>query len=364
MPAAGTGISRNGSGERVNDMSIKVGIVGATGYAGLELVRLILSHPEAELVAVSSVSFEGKTLSSVYPCLNQICNMVCGTSEEVVANSDVVFACLPHGLSQQLAAECAAKDAVFIDLGADFRLYDENDYKEWYGGEFLDQELHGQAVYALPELYREEIKKTKIIANPGCYPTSIALGLAPALRTGLIDTAGIIIDSKSGTTGAGRGLAQNTHFPDCNESFAPYKVAVHRHTPEIEQTLSQVAGEKLKVTFVPHLLPINRGIVSTIYARLKDGVTAERVRSIYEKVYKNEYFVRVLPEGQTANLKNVRCSNYCDISVHTDCRTNTLIIVSAIDNMVKGAAGQAVQNMNIVCGLPEETGLQLIPPAF
>lgn len=345
-------------------MSIKVGIVGATGYAGLELVRLILSHPEAELAAVSSVSFEGKPIASVYPCLYQICDMVCENSEEVVGKSDVVFACLPHGLSQQLAADCAAKGAVFIDLGADFRLYDEADYKEWYGGEYVDKELHGQAVYALPELYREEIKKTKTVANPGCYPTGVALGLAPALRTGLIETAGIIIDSKSGTTGAGRGLSQNTHYPDCNESFAPYKVAQHRHTPEIEQTLSQVAGEKLKVTFVPHLLPINRGIVSTIYAKLKDGVTAERVHNIYEKVYKGEYFVRVLPQGQTANLKNVRCSNFCDISVHVDERTGTLIVVSAIDNMVKGAAGQAVQNMNLVFGLPEETGLTMIPPAF
>lgn len=343
---------------------IKVGIVGATGYAGLELVRLILSHPEAELAAVSSVSFEGKTLSSVYPCLYNICDMVCKNSAEVVEKSDVVFAGLPHGLSQQLAADCDAKGIAFIDLGADFRLHSEDDYKEWYGGEFIDKQLHERAVYALPELYREDIKKTKVIANPGCYPTSAALGLAPALRTGLIETSGIIIDSKSGTTGAGRGLSQNTHYPDCNESFAPYKVGVHRHTPEIEQTLSQVAGEEIKITFVPHLLPINRGIVSTIYARLKPDVDIQRVRSIYEKVYKNEYFVRVLPEGQAANLKNVRCSNYCDISLHIDSRTNTLIVVSTIDNMVKGAAGQAVQNMNIVFGLPEETGLQMIPPAF
>ena len=345
-------------------MTIKAGVIGATGYAGAELVRLLLAHPQAELAAISSQSFEGQPLSEVYPAYTGLCDAVCGTADDVIAASDVVFACLPHGLSQELAAKCAAADKIFIDLGADFRLQDEADYQRWYGLSFDDPALHQAAVYGLPELFREEIRDRKIVANPGCYPTSAALGLYPALKRGLIETDGIVIDSKSGVTGAGRGLSQATHFPDCNEAFSPYKIAAHRHTPEIEQTLSKAAGKRLRVTFVPHLLPVNRGIVSTMYARLKLSATPEKVRDAYESFYSGERFVRVLAEGKTANLKNVRYTNLCDISLHTDSRTGTLVVVSTIDNMVKGAAGQAVQNMNLVCGLPEETGLVLCPPAF
>ena len=201
-------------------------------------------------------------------------------------------------------------------------------------------------------------------STPSCYPTSAALGLTPAIENGLVETDSVIIDSKSGVTGAGRGLTQTTHYPDCNEAFSPYKVGMHRHTPEIEQTLSKVGGKKINVTFVPHLLPVNRGIVSTMYVKLKAGITKEQVREAYEKKYENEQFVRVLRDGQTANLRNVKFTNMCDISLHIDTRTNTLIVVSTIDNMVKGAAGQAVQNMNLLYSLPEETGLDLIPPAF
>ena len=343
---------------------IKAGIVGATGYAGAELVRILLGHPQAEVAAISSVSFEGKRLSDVYPAYYQLCDMVCGTQDEVVEKSDVIFAALPHGLSQDLAKQCFDAGKVFIDLGADFRLEDEADYAEWYGGEFKFRELHELSVYALPELFREQIKGKKVIANPGCYTTAVPLALAPAVKQGLISLDGIVADCKSGVTGAGRKPTQNTHYPDLNEGFSAYKVAAHRHTPEMEQTLGHVAGQKVKLTFVPHLLPINRGILATCYARLKPGVTKEQVVEAYEEMYQGEYFIRLLPQGRVADVKNVRCSNFCDISLHFDGRANTLIAISAIDNMVKGAAGQAVQNMNLAFGVEEQAGLRLVPPAF
>ncbi|MBQ2676917.1 MAG: N-acetyl-gamma-glutamyl-phosphate reductase [Clostridia bacterium] len=345
-------------------MKIKVAIVGATGYAGAEIVRLLYNHPNAEVTAVSSVSFEGKQLSEVYPAYKGFCDKVCENQSEVVDKADVVFAALPHGLSEALAKECDEKGKRFIDLGADFRLECEEDYQQWYEKSYDCPELHSKSVYCIPELFRQNVNKDSIIANPGCYPTSISLGLYPALEKGFVETEGIVIDSKSGVTGAGRGLSQTTHYPDCNEAFSPYKVAQHRHTPEIEQSLSHAANEPLKVTFVPHLLPVNRGIVSTMYARLKSGVTEDEVFAAYNKKYENEPFVRVLKKGAVANLKNVKYTNMCDISLHFDKRTNTLIVVSTIDNMVKGAAGQAIQNMNLIFGLPETTGLDLVPPAF
>ena len=348
-----------------NNQKIKAGVIGATGYAGVELVRLLLGHPLAELSAVSSVSFEGKKLSEIYPSLYQICDMVLTDEEDVIKKSDIVFTSVPSGISESIAEKCIRKGAKMIDLGADFRLKDEAAYKEWYGKAYISPKLHQNSVYCIPELHRERVSPAvSIVGNPGCYPTSIALGLAPAVRAGLIQTQGIIIDAKSGVTGAGRSLSQNTHFPDCNESFSPYKVAAHRHTPEIEQTLSEICGTKATVTFVPHLLPVSRGIVSTIYTSLSENTNYQSIRKIYEEYYDNERFVRVLPEGQTANLKRVAYSNYCDISLHADSRANRLVIVSAIDNMVKGAAGQAIQNMNLLFGWEEGTGLSLIPPAI
>jgi len=345
-------------------MKIKAGIIGATGYAGAELTRLLAAHPTVELAGLGSKSFAGCKLSEVYPAYYQQLDQLCITPEEVIEASDVVFACLPHGHSEELAKTVIGKGKIFIDLGADFRLASGDEYKEWYGKGFDRFELHLESVYGLPELFREEIKGKKIVANPGCYPTSVALALYPALKRGLVETDTIVIDSKSGVTGAGRECSDATHFPNCNEAFSPYKVGVHRHTPEIEQSLSKAAGKRLKVTFVPHLLPVNRGIISTCYARFKLGVTAQKLRDAYEDFYASEPFVRVLPDGKTADLKNVRYTNLCDISLHADRRTGTLIAVSAIDNMVKGAAGQAVQNMNILFGLPETEGLNLIPPAF
>jgi N-acetyl-gamma-glutamyl-phosphate reductase, common form len=343
---------------------VKVGIIGATGYAGAELVRLLLGHPGVELAGLSSVSFEGKPMSEVYPGFAGLCDMGLTGMDEVIASADAVFASLPHGLSEEIAEKCLAKGAVLIDLGADFRLDDAAEFKRWYGLDYKLPKLHEKAVYALPELFRERIKTAGIIGNPGCYPTSIALAVAPALKNGLIEPDGIIIDSKSGVTGAGRGLTQNTHFPDANENFAAYKAASHRHTPEIEQTLSIIAGRKLKVTFVPHLLPVNRGIESTVYCKLKTNASPADIHRIYTDFYAGERFVRVMPQGEYAAIRNVRCSNYCDISLHTDPRTGTFIVSSVIDNMVKGAAGQAIQNMNIRFGLDESAGLLLPPVVF
>ena len=248
---------------------IKAGVVGATGYAGSEICRLLFAHPQAELAAISSVSFEGMALSEVYPAYYGLQDMVCGTQEEVVAKADVVFAALPHGLSQELAARCHSLGKAFIDMGADFRLEDEEAYKEWYGGAYTDKALHEKAVYGLPELFREEIKGKKLIANPGCYTTAVPLALAPALEQGLIETGGIVCDCKSGVTGAGRKPVQSNHYPELNESFTAYKVANHRHTPEIEEQLGYAAGEPVTINFTPHLVPMNRGILATEYASLK-----------------------------------------------------------------------------------------------
>ena len=351
---------------------IKVSVIGATGYAGVELIRLLLSHPQVKLQNLSSKSFVGKTIDEIYSNLNKNCNKILTDENEVFEETDVLFASLPHGLSEEIANKCFEKNILFIDLGADFRLSNEDDYKNWYKKEYKYKNLHEIAIYSIPEIIsydkvfsNKKLKDAKIIGNPGCYPTSIALALAPALVNKTIENTDIIIDSKSGATGAGRELTLNTHYTECNEAFAPYKIAEHRHTPEIEQTLSNIYGEDIKVTFVPHLLPLNRGIVSTVYTKLKDkNISIEKIHNIYKEFYKDSKFIRILNIGNIANLKNVKYSNYCDISLHIDNRTNKLIIVSVIDNMVKGAAGQAIQNMNIALGLEEDTGLNMIPPAF
>lgn len=345
--------------------SIKVGIIGATGYAGQELFRLLLGHPRVKIAAVSSISFTGQSISEVYPSLYQIRDDILTTEDQVIGASDLIFASLPHGLSEPLAKKILAQGKILIDLGADFRLASEQDYKQWYGLDYDDKQIRRLSCYCIPELHRTCVtKEIRVIGNPGCYPTSIALAAAPALKAGLVKHTGIVIDAKSGVTGAGRGLTQTTHFPECNEGFCAYKVAEHRHTPEIEQTLSACCSEQVTVTFVPHLLPINRGILSTVYLPLEPSVSGEHIYQEYVRFYQNERFIRVLPQGHTANLKHVKYSNYCDISLHVDERTQTLIVVSVIDNMGKGAAGQAIQNMNLVSGFAEDTGLAMLPPAF
>lgn len=342
---------------------INVGIIGATGYGGVELVRLLNDHPNVEIAAISSVSFGGQDISKVYPGLRSKFNKhLLKEQQEVIESCDVVFAALPHGLSEEIAVGCADKGTLFIDLGADFRLDSQDKYITWYGKPFDHPGLHKDAVYGLCEFAREEIKTAKLIANPGCYPTSVALALYPALRYGLIGNKGIIIDSKSGVTGAGRGLSQTTHYPQCNEAFSAYKAGAHRHLPEIEQVLGKMSGEDMAVTFTPHLLPVNRGILSTIYCDTKLDMAT--IRSAYDGTYKDEPFVVLLEEGEYSNIANVRLSNCCHISLHKDEHTDKLIICSAIDNMIKGASGQAIQNMNIAMGYPETMGLPLIAPAF
>jgi N-acetyl-gamma-glutamyl-phosphate reductase len=343
---------------------MKAGIIGASGYAGAELYRLLKGHPEVEISGLSSVSFTGQDLSELYPGFAGMGPAPLLSGNEVVERSDVVFCSLPHGLSEEIADRCLSRGVVCIDLGADFRLEDEESYKKWYGSNYQIPSLHEQSVYGLPELNREKIKGARLIANPGCYPTSVALGLYPALTKNICRTENIIVDAKSGVTGAGRGLTQNTHYPDCNEAFAPYKVGAHRHTPEIEETLTHMANKAVRITFVPHLLPINRGIISTIYTDFTKKIPLADIHRLYSDFYKKEPFVRVMPLGSAANVKHVRMSNFCDISLHEDPHTDKLILVAAIDKMVKGAAGQAIQNMNLIFGFEETAGLRLIPPAF
>lgn len=342
----------------------KVGIVGATGYVGVELLRLLLNHDKVTVTAISSSTFKDEEISSVYKSFFNKTTLVCEDKSEVIEKSDIIFTALPHGLSEEIADEAISKNKKVIDLGADFRLESENSYEEWYGKKFTCKTIHKDSIYGLPEFNGSKVKEYNIVANPGCYPTSISLGLMPLLKNKLINTQNIICDSKSGITGAGRGLSLKTHFAEANENFAAYGIGSHRHTPEIEQTLSYMANENVEVTFTPHLLPINRGILSTIYCEPKDQLTLEKINEIYKNQYENKEFVHVLPLGQTAEIKHVKYTNNCHISIHQNYRKNKIIIVSVIDNMVKGAAGQAIQNMNLLLGLPEDTGLKLIAPSF
>lgn len=343
---------------------IRAGVVGATGYAGAELVRLLSGHPGVELAALGSVSFSGRPVSEVYPSYLQCCDLVCEGADGVIEKSDVVFAALPGGLSQDLAAKCLERGRAFIDLGGDFRLRDEADYTKFYGGRFTHPELHRKAVYGLTELNRGKIAGARLVSNPGCYATAVSLALIPALKSGLAEPEGLIADCKSGVTGSGRGLTQNTHYPELNGNVTAYKIGCHRHRPEIEQTLRDACGVSPALTFVPHLLPVNRGILATCYARLKPGATERKIREAYEAACGGEFFLRLLPAGDVAQIKCVRLSNYCDISLNFDGHTGMLVVVAALDNMVKGAAGQAVQNMNVMFGLRETMGLTAVPPAF
>ena len=343
---------------------IKVGIIGVSGYAGAELYRLLLSHKDAQIVAISSQSYAGKMISELYPSFYGTNDMLLTDDQDVLSKAEMIFASLPHGLSEKYAKVCDEQGKKFIDLGADFRLDQESDYQQWYQHDYQYPDLHKKQVYGLCEVNREKIQQASLIGNPGCYPTTITLGLYPLLKNQMQKDEKIVIDSKSGTTGAGKSLTEDTHFPKCNESFHPYKIASHRHTPEIEQELSKMAQQDIHVMFTPHLLPVNRGIISTIYVSLKETVTFDDVYDVYQKTYQNEYFVRVLPKGKVADLKFVQYSNYCDISLHYDERYHQLIIVSTIDNMVKGAAGQAIQNMNLMYGLDEKEGLMMVPASF
>lgn len=342
---------------------IKVAIIGASGYTGVELARILCNHPQVELTAATSRQYAGTPLAEVFPNLRSKVALICEnlTTDEICQRADVVFTAVPHKTAMDIVPQLLAADKKVIDLSADFRIRDVATYEQWYqphsSAEYLDE-----AVYGLPERYRDQIATARLVANPGCYPTSIILGLAPLLLAGAIDPHTVIADSKSGTSGAGRAASVGTLFCEVNDGFRPYKVGgTHRHVPEIEQELTALADEKLTVSFTPHLLPISRGILSTIYASLQPGFDTAKIAELYERVYGEEPFVRVLPTGTVAATQYVRGSNFCDIGFTIDERTSRVIVTSAIDNIVKGAAGQAVQNMNLVCGIPETTGLDAAP---
>jgi len=340
----------------------KCSVVGATGYTGTELVRLLSDHPRVRLVSVTSRSLAGKRVTDVFPHLISHINglsFVPPDMETLARESDCVFLATPHGVSADLAAALLARnrDLVVIDLSADFRLKDPDAYAHWYGHPHPHPELLPQAVYGLPELEAAHLKGARLIANPGCYPTSVVLAAAPLVKGGLTDPTSLIADSKSGVTGAGREPTMGTHFPEVNESIKAYGVTKHRHTPEIEQELSSLAGHPLILNFTPHLLPINRGILSTVYAANPKGLSKKELLDVYHEFYKAAPFVRVYDSG-LPEIRNVRGSNYCDIGFEVDARTKRFVLVSAIDNLIKGASGQAVQNMNLAFGFPETDGLK------
>ncbi len=338
---------------------IRVGILGATGYAGIETVRLISRHSECELTMLVSQTFKGQKISDVYQNLRGVCDLVCEELDVAKAaeKCDVVFTALPHGASKEVIPGLYNAGLRVIDLSGDFRYNDVKVYEQWYGQPHSAPELLNESVYGLCELHREEIKNTRLVGNPGCYTTCSILGLAPLVKNGLIDNSSIIIDAKSGVSGAGRGLGLDYHFCECTENMKAYKLGTHRHTSEIEQELGLLAGEDIMLSFSPHLVPMKRGIFATCYANLKTDKTQDELVQLYKDFYKNEYFVRVYDSGKLPESNHVAGSNFVDIGLVTDKRLNRVIVVSAIDNLVKGAAGQAVQNMNIMFGLPENTGL-------
>lgn len=341
---------------------VKIAILGSTGYVGEELVRILYNHPEVNLEFLSSHSYVGKNYSEVYPQFYTMLDNICVEDDLDEIEADVIFVALPHGIASKVITKKVLENSKVIDLGADFRISKEA-YSEWYQVKHYGEDLLEEAVYGLCEWNREQIKGAKLVANPGCYVTCSLLSLLPLVKAGLIDTETIIIDAKSGVTGAGRGLDLGTHFTECNESIKAYGLTTHRHTPEIEEHLKHIGGKELTISFTPHLIPMNRGILTTIYGTLAEGVTRSKVKEAYDTYYKDEKFIRVLPEDKIAETRWVKGSNYCDISFKIDERTNRLIVVSSIDNLVKGAAGQAVQNMNIMMGWEENLGINM-PPIF
>lgn len=339
---------------------IRVGVLGATGYVGVELVRILCGHPEADIKMLVSQSYAGQKISEVYPSLRGVCDLVLmNLDEEAAGECDVVFTALPHGASKTVIPALYEKGLKVIDLSGDFRYNDPKVYAAWYGEEHSSPELLAKSVYGLPELHRAEIPKTNLVGNPGCYTTCSILGAAPLVSGGLIDNQSIIVDALSGVTGAGRGLAVDYHFCECTENAKAYKVATHRHTSEIEQELSLLAGESITLSFTPHLIPMKRGILATVYANLKDpSLTTADVLKVYRDYYDGEPFVRIYEEGKLPETNHVAGSNFIDIGLVVDTRLHRVVVVSAIDNLFRGAAGQAVMNMNLLFGLPEDTGVK------
>lgn len=339
---------------------VKIAIVGSSGYTGGELFRMLIHHPDSMVSAVTSEKSAGKPLTDIFPQLLGLTDLQCEAldPEAISRKAEFAFLALPHVTAQEAAYQLRKNGTRVVDLSADYRLRDPAAYAAWYEHTHQYPELLKTAVYGLPELHRERIKTASLVANPGCYPTSAILGLAPLLKNRVVDPASIIIDAKSGVSGAGRTPSAAHHFPEVNEGFMAYKVGNHRHTPEIEQELSLVAGIPVTVSFTPHLVPINRGILTTIYASLSYAVDTARLHQLFAEAYRNEPFVRLLPPGRFPNVRNVRGANFCDIGVLADPRTNRAVVVAAIDNLVKGASGQAIQNMNLMLGFEETAGLR------
>lgn len=342
---------------------MKVGIIGATGYAGAELVRLLIGHKEAQIKWYGSRSYIDQKYADVYRNMFEIVENVCRDDNlaQLAKEVDVIFTATPQGFCASLMNEDILSQTKVIDLSADYRIKDVATYEKWYGIEHKSPQFISEAVYGLCEINREDVKKARLVANPGCYTTCSILSLYPAVKEGLIDPQSIIIDAKSGTSGAGRSAKTDNLYCEVNENIKAYGVANHRHTPEIEEQLGYAAGKALTLNFTPHLVPMNRGILVTAYANLKKNVSYKEAKEIYEHYYQKEQFVRVLDEGVCPQTKWVEGSNYLDVNFVVDARTNRLIVMGAIDNLVKGAAGQAVQNMNLMFGLPENTGLELVP---
>ncbi len=341
---------------------MKVSVIGATGYAGAELLRILYQHPQAEVVHITSESHTGERISALYPHLRGLYDLELESMKDISRigeDSDFVFIGLPHGHAMEVGKALEKFPVRIIDLGADYRFSNTAVYEEWYHVPHTHPEA--ERVYGLAELYREEIRRAKIIGNAGCFTTASILALAPLAKHRLIDMNTIIVDAKSGVSGAGRSPKQGNHFPELYDSFKAYNVAHHRHTPEIEQALEELSGETVVLNFTPHLVPMSRGILATCYGTLKQEITAEMVDAAFQKMYGNEYFIRLLGRNGYPATKDVRGSNFCDIAWHIDERTRRVIVLSAIDNLVKGAAGQAVQNFNIACGFEEKMGLDVVP---
>lgn len=342
---------------------VKAGIMGATGYAGGELARLLLQRDDVEITWYGSRSHVKEKYASVFRNTVRFAEASCldDNMEAMAEEADVIFTAAPQGYCASLMSPGILSRAKVIDLSADFRIQDAGVYEKWYGIRHKTPEFLKEAAYGLPEINREAIKNTRLVANPGCYPTCSILAVYPLIKEGLVEPGSVIIDAKSGTSGAGRGAKTDSLFCEVNENMKAYGVGVHRHTPEIEEQLSLAAGEAVTVSFTPHLVPMNRGILVTAYGTLLKNAGYEEVREVYEKYYGSEYFVRVLNEGEMPETKWVEGSNFVDVNVFIDARTNRAVMMGAMDNLVKGAAGQAVQNMNLLFGFPEYTGLKQVP---
>lgn len=344
---------------------IKVAIAGASGYVGGELIRLLITHPRVKIVAATSERSAGQPVSASFPNISGLINIIYETldPESLARKADLIFLALPHKSSATVAAVIHKKGKRLIDLSADLRLKDKEVYKKWYDEEHSHPELLKKSVFGLPEINRDKIKGADIVANPGCYPTGAILGLAPLIEERIIELKGIVIDSKSGVSGAGRSLDLGYLFSEVNEGVKAYKVGVHRHTPEIEQELSLLARNKVSVSFTPHLIPMDRGILTTIYTGIKKDITEKSLFSLYKSYYSGKTFIRILDQGIYPYTKAVRGTNLCDIGLKLDQRVGRIIVITAIDNLGKGAAGQAIQNMNIMMGIQETEGL-LSPGLF